>query len=162
MNDLGRLFQAFVAPAIFVSATALLILSINVRLMGIVSRLRQFVHAKYDAEKSGRTQEAEAYNAQIESIERRAEMIRQCFLSALVSLAGSIASCLLLGFGLYIKDAAIAAAVVLVASLVFLLVAVFHYIREIRVALSSVRDEARDLRFMDLGAPPEQPGHSAM
>lgn len=65
MSDIGRLFQAFLA-------TALLILSINVRLMGIVSRLRQFVHAKYDAAKSGRTQEAEAYTRQIEPVERRA------------------------------------------------------------------------------------------
>src|SRR6266436_6277450 len=32
MTDIARLFQAFLAPAIFVSATALLILSINVRL----------------------------------------------------------------------------------------------------------------------------------
>ena len=57
--ETGRLFQAFVAPAIFVSATALLILSINVRLMGIVSRLRQYVHAKHLAAKEGRTQEAD-------------------------------------------------------------------------------------------------------
>ena len=162
MNDIGRLFQAFVAPAIFVSATALLLLSINVRLMGIVSRLRQFVHEKYDAEKSGRVHEAEAYTSQIASIERRAEMIRRCFLTALVSLGGSITSCLLLGFGLYIKEAAVAAAIVLVASLVFLLLAVFHYIREVRVALSSVRDEARDLRFMDLGQHPEIRGPSTM
>jgi hypothetical protein len=76
--NIGRLFQAFLAPAIFVSATALLILSINVRLMGIVSRLRQFVHA-HDAAKSGRSQEAEAYKAQIESIERRANLIRRSF-----------------------------------------------------------------------------------
>ena len=52
MTDIARLFQAFLAPAIFVSATALLILSINVRLMGIVSRLRQYVHAKHDAAKN--------------------------------------------------------------------------------------------------------------
>lgn len=162
MNDIGRLFQAFVAPAIFVSATALLILSINVRLMGIVSRLREFVHEKYDAEKNGRAQEAEAYNAQIESIERRAEIIRHCFLAALLSLAGSIAACFLLGLGLYYPDAAIAAAAVMVLALLFLFVAVFHYIREVRVALSSVRDEARDLRFMDLGRHPEMRGPSAM
>jgi hypothetical protein len=162
MNDIGRLFQAFVAPAIFVSATALLILSINVRLMGIVSRLRQFVHAKYDAEKNGRAHEAEAYNAQIESIERRAEMIRSCFLWALVSLAGSIAACFLFGLGLYMPDAAVAAAIVFVGALISLFIAALHYIREVRVALSSVRDEARDLHFMDLGAPPEMRGPSAM
>src|SRR5690349_19140997 len=88
MNDISRLFQAFVAPAIFISATSLLILSINVRLMGIVSRLRQFVHAKHDATKNGRSQEAEAYTAQIRSIEQRAETIRRCFLLVLISLAG--------------------------------------------------------------------------
>ncbi len=69
MDHITRLFQAFVAPAIFVSATALLILSVNVRLMGIVSRLRQYVHAKHDAAKHGRLQEADAYTAQIVSIE---------------------------------------------------------------------------------------------
>lgn len=52
MNDVGRLFAAFLAPALLVSATSLLILSINVRLMGIVSRLRHYVHAKYDAAKT--------------------------------------------------------------------------------------------------------------
>lgn len=155
MNDIARLFQAFLAPAILVSASALLILSINVRLMGIVSRLRQFVHARYDAAKSDQVQVAEAYTAQIEAIEKRAEMIRRCFLFALVSLAATISSCLLLGLGLYLKDAAVAAVVVFVVSLLCLLVAVFYYIHEVTVALSSVREEARDERFMDLGARPE-------
>lgn len=80
MNAIARLFQAFLAPAIFVSATGLLILSVNVRLMGMVSRLRQYVHAKHDAMRNGRLQEAEAYNKQITSIEKRAELIRRCFL----------------------------------------------------------------------------------
>ncbi len=101
MNDITRLFQAFVAPAIFVSATALLILSVSVRLMGSVSRLRQYVHARYDAAKAGRTQEADAYSTQIESIERRAELIRRCFLLVLTSLLGTLVSCLLLGLGIY-------------------------------------------------------------
>lgn len=158
MDDISRLFQAFLAPALLVSATSLLILSINVRLMGIVSRLRQYVHAKYDAEKAHRVEIAEAYSGQIESIERRAEMIRRCFLMALISLAGTIASCLLLGLGLYLKDAAVAAVVVFVAALICLLIATLYYIREVMVSLSSVRDEARDLLFMDLGAPPETTG----
>ena len=90
MIDIAHLFQAFLVPAVFVSATALLILSINVRLMGMVSRLRQYVHAKHDAAKNNRVQEAEAYTAQISSIEQRAEMIRRCFLLVLISLAGTI------------------------------------------------------------------------
>ena len=68
--------------------------------MGIVSRLRQYVHAKHDATKNDRVQEAEAYTAQIIAIEERAEMIRRCFLLVLLSLAGTIASCLLLGVGI--------------------------------------------------------------
>ena len=102
----------------FVSATALLILSINVRLMGIVSRLRQYVHAKHDAAKNGRTAEADAYTAQIESIEQRAELIRRCFLLALISLAGTIASCLLLGLGLYWPQADLMAVVVFVLAMI--------------------------------------------
>jgi hypothetical protein len=162
MNDIGRLFQAFVAPAIFVSATSLLILSVNVRLMGIVSRLRQYIHARHDAATSGRHREADAYNTQITSIERRAELIRRCFLFALISLLGSILSCLLLGFGLYWQNAAVAAVIVFVLGMICLLVATFYYIREITVALSSVHREATDVHFMDLGTPPEIRGRDAV
>ena len=157
MNDIVRLFQAFLAPAIFVSATSLLILSINVRLMGMVSRLRQYVHRKHDAAKNDRLQEAEAYTAQIHAIERRAELMRRCFVLVLISLAGTIASCLLLGFGLYWKEAAVAAVVVFVLALICLLAGTLYYIREVTVSLSSVRNESRDARFMDLGDQPEIP-----
>jgi len=155
MNEIARLFQAFLAPAIFVSATSLLILSINVRLMGMVTRLRQYVHAKHDAAKNGRLQEAEAYTEQINSIESRAEIIRRCFLLVLVSLAGSIASCLLLGVGIYWIKAAVAAVIVFVMALICLFAGTVYYLREVMVALSSVRQESRDARFMDLGPPPE-------
>jgi Protein of unknown function (DUF2721) len=150
MNDISRLFQAFVAPAIFVSATALLVLSVNVRLMGMVSRLRQYIHARYDAEKHDRAQEAEAYTAQIESINQRAEMIRRCFLLTLVALAASILSCLLLGLGLYWTEAAIGAAILFVAAMICMLLGTVYYIREVMLALSSVREEASDSRFMDI------------
>jgi hypothetical protein len=158
MIDIAHLFQAFLVPAVFVSAAALLILSINVRLMGIVSRLRQYVHAKRDAVNNNRVQEAETYTAQIGSIEKRAEMIQRCFLLVLTSLAGTILSCLLLGFGLYWKQAAMAAVVLFVLAMTCLLVGTFYYIREVTVALSSVHNEALDSRFMDLGAPEIQGG----
>ena len=155
MTDIARLFQAFLAPAIFVSATGLLILSINVRLMGIVSRFRQYVHARHDAAKNGRTQQAEAYKAQINAMEQRAEMIRRCFLLVLISLVATLASCLLLGVGLYWQQAAEAAVVFFVLAMLCLMVGTLYYIREVMVSLSSVRNEASDSRFMDLGAPPE-------
>ena len=162
MNDVTRLFQAFLAPALFVSAIGLLILSINVRLMGIVSRLREYVHAKYDAAKNGRHQEADAYTAQIKAIEKRGELIRRCFALALISLGATIASCLLLGLGLYWQQAARAAAVVFVVAMLCLLVATVYYTREVLRALSSVHDEARDSRFMDLGSPAERRGRHSI
>jgi len=162
MDETFHIFQAFLAPALFVSATSLLILSINVRLMGIVSRLRQYIHLKHNAAKNERMQEADAYTAQIQAIEKRGEMIRHCFLLALMCLIGTIASCLLLGFGLYWKQAALASVVVFVASMICLLVATIYYFREVTMSLSSVREEARDSRFMDLGSPPEIQGHNQL
>ena len=162
MSNIGRLFQAFVAPAIFFSAIALLILSINVRLMGIVAKLRHFVHAKHDAAKGGRPHEADAYTAQIQSIEQRAELIRRAFLFSLLALVGTLISCLLLGLGLYWEAAAVAAVIVFVTGMLALLIGAVYYIREVMVALSSVRDEARDLVFMDLGAPPEERGRTEL
>jgi len=162
MSNIGRLFQAFVAPAIFFSAIALLILSINVRLMGIVAKLRHFVHAKHDAAKGGRPEEAEAYTSQIQSIEQRAELIRRAFLFSLLAMMGTLIACLLLGLGLYWEAAAVAAVIVFVMGMLSLLVGAAYYIREVMVALSSVRDEARDLVFMDLGAEPEARPHTEL
>lgn len=151
--DVARLFQAFVAPAIFVSASALLLLSLNSRLMGMVNRLRQYLHEKYVAAKEGRLAEAQAYASQIASIERRAEMICRAFGLTLISLAGTITSCLLVGFGLYLPYAALSAAIVFIISILALLFGAIYYFMEVRVALTSVQDEAADSRFMDLARP---------
>lgn len=150
MDKVHQLFQAFVAPAIFVSAEALLVLSVNVRLMGIVSRLRSYLHEKHTAAKQGRFAESEAYAAQIASIERRAEFVRRAFVLTLYSLAGTVLACLLLGAGLYSRLAEPAAAAVFVASVLSLLWGIVYYIREVRMALDSVREEAADSRFMDI------------
>jgi len=151
MPEISRLFQAIVGPAIFVSASGLLLLSLNVRLMGMVSRLRQYLHNKHTAAKEGRLVEADAYAAQIASIENRAELIRRAFLFTLVCVAGTVTACLLLGLGLYWQMAEILAAIIFVISILSLLVGTIYYLLEVRVALRSVREEEADSRFMDLG-----------
>ena len=150
MADISRLFQAFVAPAIFVSAEGLILLSLNVRLMGMVTRLRSYLHSKHLAAKDGRLDESEAYGSQIASIEQRAEMIRRAFVLTVYSLLGTIATCLLLGLGLYWRYAQVMAALLFVVSMCALLAGMTYYVREVSVALSSVRQEAADSRFMDL------------
>ena len=152
MPDVARLFQAFVSPAIFVSAAALLLLSLNVRLMGIVTRLRQFHREKHEAARVGRLQEAEALANQISSVEVRAERIRKACLFTLLCLAGTVGTCLLLGLGLYWPAAQLLAVVLFALSIVFLLVGTLFYIAEIVVALSSVQDEAKYFHLIDLGA----------
>jgi Protein of unknown function (DUF2721) len=151
MTDIFRLFQAFVAPAIFVSAEGLLLLSLNVRLMGMVSRLRAYLHNEHLAARDGRIDESEAYASQIASIEHRAEMIRRAFVSTVYSVLGTITTCLLLGLGLYWQYAQLMSALLFVISMIALLAGMTHYVREVSVALSSVREEAADSRFMDLG-----------
>jgi hypothetical protein len=148
--DVPRLFQALVAPAIFVSGAGLLLLSLNARLMGMVSRLRQYLHEAHDASRRGRFAEAEAYASQIGSIQDRAELIRRAFLLTLLSLIGTIASCLLLGLGISFRSAAFGAAILFVVSILLLLCGSIYYVAEVRVSLTSVREEAADSRFMDL------------
>jgi hypothetical protein len=92
------------------------------------------------------------------AIESRAEKIRRCFLFLLGSLAGTITACLLLGLGTYWAQAAFAAVIVFVLAMISLLVGTLYYLREVTIALSSVRREARDVRFMDLGTPPQAGG----
>ena len=109
------------------------------------------MHAKHDAAKNSRSSEADAYTAQITSIQHRAEIIQRAFLFALLALAGTLLACLLLGLGLYWRTAAVSAAIVFVLSMIALLICAGFYIREVSVALSSVQDEAHDLSFMDVG-----------
>ena len=149
MLDIGRLFQAFVAPAIFVSAAALLLLSLNVRLMGIVSRLRDFQHRRHHAIEAGHTQESEGFAVQIASINARAELVRNAMLMTLVSLVGTILCCLLLGLALYFEVARISAVIVFVVSILCMLAGTVYYLAEIKVSLSSVRGEAQYYYLMD-------------
>lgn len=151
--DIGRLFQAFVAPAIFVSAAGLLLLSLNVRLMGIVSRLRDFQHRRHHATEAGHTQEAEAFTIQITSIDARAELIRKAMQFVLAGLIATILSCLLLGLGLYSRLADIIAVAVFVLGIISMLVGTCYYLVEINAALSSVREEAQYYHLMDAGEP---------
>lgn len=149
MFDIARLFQAFVAPAIFVSAAALLLLSLNVRLMGIVNRLRDFQHRHHHATQAGHIEEARVFSVQMRSIDSRAELIRKSMLLVLVSLIGTTVSCLLLGLALYEAKVGIPAVLVFVLSILLLLAGGCFYAAEIRIALQSVREEANYYNAMD-------------
>ena len=67
----------------------------------------------------------------------------------LVGLVGTIVSCLLLGLALYYEWARIVSVIVFVVAIVSILAGTCFYLAEIRIALSSVRDEAKYYHLMD-------------
>ncbi len=147
-----ELFQAFVAPAIFISAAGLFILSINTRLMGMVSRLRIFRREKHLAAQAGKKQEAVALQSQIESIELRAGKIKNAFFYNLLGTIGVMLTCLLLGLGLYAQEVLTIAVVIFVLSVLSVLsmmVGMVFYISEVAIALTSVHEEEKLYDLID-------------
>jgi hypothetical protein len=144
-----ELFQAFVAPAIFISAAGLFVLSINVRLMGMVSRLRVFRREKHLATIAGKKQEVLALQSQIESIELRAGKIKNAFFYNLLGTIGIMITCLLLGLMLYVPEALVIAVILFVLSVLSMLIGMLFYISEVAIALTSVKEEERLYDLID-------------
>ncbi len=144
-----ELFQAFVAPAIFISASGLFVLSINARLMAMVSRLRVFRREKHLAAKAGKKQEAVALQSQIDSIELRAGKIKCAFFYMLLGTIGVMFTCLLLGLSLYEQEVLIIAVILFVLSVLSMSVAMVFYISEVAIALTSVQEEEKLYDLID-------------
>jgi hypothetical protein len=144
-----ELFQAFVAPAIFISAAGLLILTLNARLMGMVSRLRVFHREKHLAAVAGKKQEVLALQSQIESIELRAAKIKNAFFYHLLGTIGVMITCLLLGLGLYVYEALMIAVILFVFSVFSMLIGMCFFISEVAIALTSVKEEERLYDLID-------------
>lgn len=145
-----ELFQAFVAPAIFISAAGLLILSINVRLMGIVTRLRSFHKEKHLATVAGRKQEVLILQSQIKSIEYRAVKIKNAFFCMLLGIIGTMITCLVLGLTLYVAQAFVVAMLIFVFSVLSMVVGMFFYISEVSIGLSSEKEEEQLYELIDI------------
>ncbi|MFM8442092.1 MAG: DUF2721 domain-containing protein [Methylococcus sp.] len=148
MTDL-ELFQAFVAPAIFISGAGLLVLSMNTRLMGIVNRLRAYNKERYSAIKSGNRLQARLLQSQIISIEHRAGKIRNAFVFTLIGIMGVMMTCLMLGMSLYVPHALVVAVLVFVLSVLSMLIGVFFYLTEVAIGLSSVKEEDKLYGLLD-------------
>lgn len=144
-----ELFQAFVAPAIFISAAGLFILSINARLMAMVSRLRVFRREKHLAAQAGKKQEAVALQSQIDSIELRADKIKCAFFYILLGTIGVMMTCLLLGLGLYEQEVLAVAVILFVLSVISMMVGMVFYISEVSISLTSVKEEEKLYDLID-------------
>jgi predicted phage tail protein len=146
----AQLFQAFVAPAIFISAAGLLILTINARLMAIVNRLRVFHKDKHHAVLAGKKQEVLVLQAQIKSVEFRAGKVKNAYFYSLLGTMGIMVTCLLLGLGLYVAQALIVATLLFVLSVFALLIGMCFFISEVSISLSSEKEEEQFYDLIDV------------
>lgn len=137
------------APAIFISAAGLLVLSLNARLMGIVSRLRVFHRDKHQAAAAGKKQEVIALQSQIESIEYRASKIKSAFYCILLGIVGTMVTCLILGLSIYLPESLIVAVLIFVLSVLSMLVGMLFYMSEVSISLSSVKEEEKLYDLLD-------------
>ena len=144
-----ELFQAFVAPAIFISASGLFVLTLNARLMAMVSRLRVFHKEKHLAAQAGKKQEVLALQSQMESIELRSGKIKNAFFYSLLGTIGVMITCLLLGLGLYVQESLTIAVILFVLSLLSMLTGMVFFISEVAIALTSVKEEERLYNLID-------------
>jgi len=146
----AQLISALLSPVIFISAAGLLILSINVRLMGIVSRLRSFHLECHQKERAGAHDEARALDAQIRTITHRAVLIRNAFFWVLTSVFLTLITCLLLGAAVLMPRAYPLAVGFFVLGFLAMLAGVGYYLWEVTRALSALMEERRLLSELDL------------
>jgi len=152
----AQLVSAFLSPVIFISAAGLLLLSINVRLMGIVSRLRSFHWESHQKERAGAHAEAQALELQIQTITQRAVMVRNAFFCVLASIFLTLITCLLLGVAVVMPAAYAVAIPFFVLGFLAMLTGIGYYICEVTRALSAVRDERQVLAHLDRKVGEEQ------
>jgi hypothetical protein len=141
----AQLVSALLSPVIFISAAGLLLLSINVRLMGIVSRLRAFHWECHQKERAGAHAEAEAIERQVQTISGRAVLIRNAFFWVLASVVLTLITCLLLGLAVVMPKAYVVAIPFFVLGFLAMLTGVGYYLWEVTRALAAVQDERQIL-----------------
>ncbi len=145
----AQLVSALLSPVIFISAAGLLVLSINVRLMGIVSRLRSFHWECHQKERAGAHAEAQALELQVQTITRRAVLVRNAFFWVLASVFLTLVTCLLLGLAVVMPSAYAVASLFFVLGIVAMLTGVGYYICEVTKALAAVQQERQVLAVLD-------------
>lgn len=132
-----KLFQAFVSPTIFISATGLLVLTLNTRLVSIVSRIRTFNKELRDDNNS---HEIYLIESQLNQTTLRAKLIRFALLFILMGIIGILITCLLLGLNLYINLFYESIAFFII-SIFFVICGICCYIAELIICLQPIQEE---------------------
>ena len=120
--------QAMTAPAVFFSGGALLLLSLNARLLAIFNRVR----ALHEQEQT------EAGRRLLAALGRRARWTRNAIIAALVGVAAALASCSQMALMAIWHPAGRSGLITLAVGLVALVIAVGCYLVEVLSAVPSL------------------------
>jgi hypothetical protein len=138
-----QLFQAFVAPAIFASASGLIILTLNARLLGIVNRIRAFNQHLQDSLLHNNHPEATMLEAQIKTVVERASMVRNALLMNLGGVVLIMATCLVLGLSLVIEKFLIVGITMFIFAILSMMSGLLLFMKELSVGLSAAVEEGK-------------------
>jgi hypothetical protein len=133
-----KLFQAFVSPTIFISATGLLILTLNTRLISIVSRIRTFNKELRDL--TDNSQEIILIESQLNQTTLRAKLIRFSLLFILMGIIGIMMTCLFLGLNLYV-NMYYESISFFVISILFVICGLCCFMAELIICLQPIQEE---------------------
>lgn len=145
-----EIFQAFVAPAIFISGAGLLVLTINARMMAIVNRLRMYNTQLYNAYLKNNDIEINLYDTQLKHLQSHAETIRNAVVFTLSGILGVILTSFLLGISVYFTQLATLPVISFVLSLVLFSTGVIYFIIEVATALTPVKEETQFYNLIKL------------
>ena len=135
------LFQMFVSPAIFISSGGLLMLTMNTRLLGIVSKIRLFNKELQNAIRINDTNEIILLENQIQQDLHRANKIRKALICCVLGSFGNILSCLFIGFHIYLSILFYIAVYLFVVSLIMLMISLMFFFNELLISLHPIKED---------------------
>ncbi|MBE7540197.1 MAG: DUF2721 domain-containing protein [Opitutaceae bacterium] len=132
MSDLVSILQAAVSPVVLISGVGLLILSMTNRLARVVDRSRQLGALRRSCTGGERTR----VDAQLSILVRRARLLRRAIRSSTLCVLMAAVLVIALFLSAFLRfDGTLTSAALFVSCLLFLIVALVSFLRDINLSL---------------------------
>jgi len=141
-SDLIPVVQMAVGPVILISGVGLLLLSMTNRLGRVIDRTRLVAEALRKADGKG-----ERYSLQLEILQRRAGLLRRSITMAVFSVL--MAACLVITVfvtALFQSNMGLLVAILFLAAMIFLIISLVVFIRDIDLSLEALKLEIADVK----------------
>ena len=142
-SELIPVVQMAVGPVILISGVGLLLLSMTNRLGRVIDRTRLVAESLRKSEGKG----SERYSMQLEILQRRAGLLRRSITMAVFSVL--MAACLVITVfvtALFQSNMGLLVAVLFLAAMIFLIISLVVFIRDIDLSLEALKLEIADVK----------------